>query len=95
MQKTCVSEDPWISIVNDLIRDGTTIIVKSSLKVRDFMRPDPWTLTVNDTLQDSLDIIINRRIDGVPILDDEGILVGLVTKTLVLEAHSKAVPGPP
>jgi len=84
MEKTCVREDPWISIVNDLIRDGTTIIVKSSLKVRDFMRPDPWTLTVNDTLQDSLDIIINRRIDGVPILDDKGVLVGLVTKTLVL-----------
>jgi PAS domain S-box-containing protein len=88
MQNDCTTQDPWASIVSDLIRDGTTIIVKSSLKVRDFMRPDPWTLTVNDTLQDSLDIILNRKIDGVPVLDDSGFLVGLVTKTLVLRELS-------
>ena len=41
MQNDCTTQDPWASIVSDLIRDGTTIIVKSSLKVRDFMRPDP------------------------------------------------------
>ena len=92
MQQVCVSEDPWMSIVSDLIREGTTIIVKSSLKVRDFMRPNPWTLRVNDTLQDSVDIIINRKIDGVPILDDSGLLVGLVTKTLVLRELSRGRP---
>ncbi len=92
MQIDYTHQDPWISIVNDLIRDGTTIIVKSSLKVRDFMRPDPWTLTVSDTLQDSLDIILNRRIDGVPVLDNSGTLVGLVTKTLVLRELSHGRP---
>ena len=92
MSTNYVNEDPWLSIVNHLISDGTTIIVKSSLKVRDFMRPNPWTLTVNDTLQDSLDIIINRKIDGVPVLDDSGFLVGLVTKTLVLRELSNNRP---
>lgn len=71
------------SIVGELKRDGTNIVVKSNLKVKDFMRL-PLTLRVGDTLRDSLKIIIERRIDGVPILDDQGNLVGLVTKTLVL-----------
>ena len=35
-----------------------------------------------------MDIILNRKIDGVPVLDDSGFLVGLVTKTLVLRELS-------
>ena len=96
MSNNLTTDDPWVSIVSDLIRDGTNIIVKSTLKVRDFMRPDPYTLTVNHTLQDSLEIILNHRIDGVPIVGDDGHLVGLVTKTMVLRElfHSRPLSHP-
>ncbi|NLV16186.1 MAG: sigma 54-interacting transcriptional regulator [Syntrophomonadaceae bacterium] len=91
MSKTFEKIELGESIAGELMDSGTTIIVKSSLKVRDFMR-QPLTLTVKNTLQDGLDIIIDHRIDGVPILDDRGALVGLVTKTLVLRELAKGTP---
>ncbi|NLB18147.1 MAG: PAS domain-containing protein, partial [Syntrophomonadaceae bacterium] len=91
MSKTLEGQDSGGSIAGELMDSGTTIIIKSSLKVRDFMRK-PLALTVKDSLQDSLDIIIDHRIDGVPILDDHGSLVGLVTKTLLLRELSHGTP---
>jgi predicted transcriptional regulator len=48
------------------------------------MRTNPWILTEEDTLQSAGDIIINKKIDGVPIVNVDGTLSGLVTKTQLL-----------
>jgi len=53
-------------------------------RVSTFMRPDPPTLPDGATLADAIEVMVSHRIDGVPIVDDRGTLVGLMTKTLAL-----------
>jgi CBS domain-containing protein len=53
-------------------------------RVSAFMRPDPPTLPHGATLADAIEVMVSHRIDGVPIVNDQGALVGLMTKTLAL-----------
>lgn len=82
--KHMLKKDNLVMIGQGLLRTGTHIKVKSTLHVKDFMRSQLQILTPEDTLAKAADIIISNKIDGVPIVDDEGNLVGLVTKTLIL-----------
>lgn len=85
LMQQAIHLDDWALISRELAKSGTGIKIKSSLTVRDFMRPNPWVLTVDDTLKSVGDIIINKNIDGVPIIDQQGALVGLVSKSLLLK----------
>jgi len=40
---------------------------------------DPITMTVNKTVGDALDIMTKYRISGIPIIDDNGMLIGILT----------------
>lgn len=77
-------KDKWVMIGQGLLQDGANIIIKSSLKIKDFMRHNPSILNTHAPLRSAAEIIVNSKIDGVPIVDDSGCMVGLVTKTLVL-----------
>jgi PAS domain S-box-containing protein len=79
-----VKSEDWSKVSHDLLEEGKNIKISSSLKVKDFMRTNPWILTEEDTLQSAGDIIINKKIDGVPIVNVDGTLSGLVTKTQLL-----------
>lgn len=79
-----LENDDWGLITRDLLREGANIKIKTSLEIKDFMRPNPWIVTEDSTLRAVGDIMINKKIDGVPIVDDEGKLIGLVSKTLLL-----------
>lgn len=55
--------------------------------VRDRMTPDPETMRAETSLRDALDLVRNRRFRHLPIVDQEGKLVGIVTeKDLVYAA---------
>ncbi|MHB8156258.1 MAG: PAS domain S-box protein, partial [Desulfocucumaceae bacterium] len=77
-------KDKWVMIGQDLLQDGANIKVKGSLKIKDFMRHKPSIITLQATLKEAAEIIVSSKIDGVPIVDDKGHMVGLITKTLVL-----------
>jgi len=77
------NNDKWADISTALIRDGAKIKIKATLLVKDFMRPIRG-LTRYDSLRKAADLVVNERLDGVPIVDNEGYLVGLVTKTGLL-----------
>jgi PAS domain S-box-containing protein len=47
--------------------------------VRDYMTPSPKTLRINDTLKDAAQLFYRYRINGAPILGDDGTLSGLIT----------------
>jgi|GEM_PF-540707 Transcriptional regulator containing PAS, AAA-type ATPase, and DNA-binding domains len=79
-----LENNDWGLITRDLLREGANIKIKTSLEIKDFMRPNPWIVTEDSTLRMVGDIMINKKIDGVPIVDDEGKLIGLVSKTLLL-----------
>lgn len=74
----------WVKVGNDLAHLGRDLKIKTSLKVKDFMRDDLDLLTLNDSIKSAMDIMINNSIDAVPIVDNSKNLVGLITKTVVL-----------
>ena len=49
------------------------------VRVRDFMTKDPVTLRQDDLLRQAVEIVMVRRIRHIPVLDEGGALVGIVT----------------
>ena len=49
------------------------------VRVRDFMTKNPVTLRQDDLLRQAVEIVMVRRIRHIPVLDDRGALVGIVT----------------
>ena len=56
------------------------------LKIKDFMTTDIIKLRWEDTIQKAAETMVRYRIDGMPVVDDEGMLIGIFTKTHVLRA---------
>jgi len=50
-----------------------------SVRVRDFMTRDPLTLRQDDLLRQAVEVVMVRRIRHIPVLDEKGSLVGIVT----------------
>ncbi len=48
-------------------------------RVRDFMTKDPVTLREDDLLRQAVEIVMVRRIRHIPVLDEGGRLVGIVS----------------
>ena len=51
----------------------------SEIKVRDIMTPDPVTVEVRDTVERVALLMEERAIGGLPVVDDEGSRVGIIT----------------
>jgi len=49
------------------------------VRVRDFMTKDPVTLRQDDLLREAVEVVMVRRIRHIPVLDEGGSLVGIVT----------------
>ncbi len=60
------------------------------VRVRDFMTKDPVTLRQDDLLREAVEIVMVRRIRHIPVLDEGGSLVGIVTDRDV----QKTLPSP-
>jgi acetoin utilization protein AcuB len=56
----------------------------SEMKVKDVMTSAPLTLCGNETLEKAAIIMLNSRISGLPVVDDSGHLIGLLSETDVL-----------
>ena len=49
------------------------------VRVRDFMTKNPVTLRQDDLLREAVEVVMVRRIRHIPVLDEGGALVGIVT----------------
>jgi acetoin utilization protein AcuB len=56
----------------------------SEMKVKDVMTDTPLTLSGRETLEKAALIMLNSRISGLPVIDDNGHLIGLLSETDVL-----------
>ncbi len=56
----------------------------SEMKVKDIMTNTPLTLAGKETLEKAALIMLNSRISGLPVVDDSGHLIGLLSETDVL-----------
>ena len=58
------------------------------ISVESIMTPDPVSLRPDDTLETANNIMNDRHIHHIPIIDDQGQLVGLISHRDVLAANS-------
>lgn len=58
-------------------------------RVSKIMETDVRTLTLHSDISDAINIIVQNRFGGIPILDDEGVITGIVTERDVLKVLSR------
>lgn len=51
----------------------------SEIRVRDIMTPDPIVVSLRDTVERVALLMQEKTIGGLPVVDDDGILVGIIT----------------
>lgn len=50
------------------------------IHARDIMTTDVVTVTTSTPIEEAIDLLVEMRVSGLPVVDDEGRLVGVVTE---------------
>ena len=66
--------------------------VDPSQPVEDFMIDHPWTLNLDQPIRHAIDLMQTGRYRNVPLIDDDGVLVGVVRPVDVLKYLAEAFP---
>jgi len=66
------------------VRHGGNLLAAVNESVRTIMTQQPETLMDNARISDAVDVIITKKIGGLPIVDADGVLKGIVTERDVL-----------
>ena len=53
----------------------------SSIKIKDIMTKDPITVPLDYTIEETAETLLKHKISGVPIIDHEDDLIGIITKS--------------
>lgn len=59
--------------------------IKAIFLARDVMKYDPVTITSDSDLAEAAHIMVRNRISGIPVVDSDNILVGIITKTDIVK----------
>jgi len=57
------------------------IYLLSDIKIKQIMTKDPITVPLDYTVEETADILLKNKISGVPVVDHEGRIVGVITET--------------
>jgi acetoin utilization protein AcuB len=57
----------------------------SEIKVKDIMTPNPITLRDTDSVEKAAVIMLKNRISGLPVVDEQGFVTGMITQTDVFK----------
>ncbi len=63
------------------------------LVVRDIMTPNPMTVEPNNSIEDAARIMYKYNIGSLPVVDEEGILHGIITRTDITRAYAEHYAG--
>ena len=66
------------------VRHGGNLLAAVNESVRTIMTQQITTLAHDSRISDAVDIIVKKKIGGLPIIDDDGVLNGIVTERDVL-----------
>jgi CBS domain-containing protein len=66
------------------VRHGGNLLAAVNESVRSIMTQQITTLAHDSRISDAVDIIVRKKIGGLPIIDDDGVLNGIVTERDVL-----------
>ncbi len=53
----------------------------SEIKVKDIMTVKPFTVTPNNTIEKASLVMMEKRVGGLPVVDDQGVVVGIITES--------------
>ena len=93
-----MKKDKLVGIVTDRdlkrasASDATTLevhellYVLSNIKVKDLMTKDPVTVPPDFTIGETAELLLEKKISGVPVLDNKGEVVGVITKADIFRA---------
>ena len=57
------------------------LYILTKIKVKDIMTKDPITVPVDYTVEETAEVLLKHKISGVPVIDKEGAVVGVITQT--------------
>jgi CBS domain-containing protein len=60
--------------------------IRTHFLAKDVMKYDPITISQDSDLADAAQIMAMNRISGLPVVDSDGNLVGIITKTDIVKA---------
>jgi CBS domain-containing protein len=61
---------------------------RRDLTVGDLMTPDPVTVTADTPLSEAIELFDLYRVHGLPVIDDLGVLVGVLSETDLVRART-------
>jgi len=72
----------WDPVMNVQIGDGRAY----DRRVSDYMSRDPVTVEEEDEVEEVIDLLLEHRVGAIPVVDADGMLVGIVSYMDVLKA---------
>ncbi|RQD66747.1 CBS and ACT domain-containing protein [Desulfonatronovibrio magnus] len=58
----------------------------SEIKIKDIMTPSPFTINVGDSLEKAAIRMLEKKVEGLPVVDEKGEVVGIITETDIFKA---------
>ncbi len=58
----------------------------SEIKIKDIMTPNPFTIKVDDSLEKAAIKMLEKKVEGLPVVDEKGEVVGIITETDIFKA---------
>lgn len=62
--------------------------------VGDVMTPNPYTVTPQTPLQEAIKLMAEKHISGLPVVNDQGLLVGVISETDLMWQETGVEPPP-
>lgn len=57
----------------------------SEIKVKDIMTPKPFTVHVTDTVEKAAVVMLEKKVEGLPVVDDDDKVMGIVTESDIFQ----------
>lgn len=68
------------------LNKGELAYLLDKIKVKEIMTPDPVSVGIYDTVEEASLIMLEKRISGLPVLDQEGVPLAMITKADILRS---------
>jgi acetoin utilization protein AcuB len=58
----------------------------SQIQIKEIMSKNPITVPMDYTIEETAEVLLKNRINGAPVVDNKGKVIGVITQTDILKA---------